>query len=194
MPDNIDYYNIHAEEFYNNTVDADMSYWIQKFENMLPVGAHILDAGCGSGRDSLRFKQDGYNVIAFDASEEMCRMASELINQSVLKLIFEEIDFEDTFDGVWACASLLHVEEQNLLSVLCKIFNALKNGGVFYASFKYGKGHTRRGDRFFIDLDEITAPKLFAEAGFDVIICEISEDVRSDRSSEKWINIIAKKQ
>lgn len=194
MPDsNVEYYNNHAVEFYNNTVNADMSYWIERFENMLPEGARVLDAGCGSGRDSLRFIKDGYRVTAMDASTELCKMASELIGQQVLNIRFEDMDFEEGFDGVWACASLLHVEAQSLFSVLQSIHKSLKPNGVCYASFKYGEGNTVRGDRVFTDMNETSVTQIFEKAGFDVVACEISGDVRVGRNEEKWINILGVK-
>lgn len=81
MDNNVEYYNKNAQSFYEGTVNADMSLWRDKFESYIPDGSRVLDAGCGSGRDSRAFKQHGYSVVAFDASSEMCRMASELIGQ-----------------------------------------------------------------------------------------------------------------
>lgn len=110
---NIDYYNNNADAFFKSTVNTDMSLWRDKFESYLPANSTILDAGCGSGRDSLAFKQHGHSVVAFDASSEMCRMASDLIGQQVLQMRFDEMEFVDEFDGVWACASLLHVPNED---------------------------------------------------------------------------------
>jgi SAM-dependent methyltransferase len=92
-----------------------MSLWRDKFEAYISKSGRILDAGCGSGRDSHAFKQHGYSVVAFDASTEMCRMASKLIRQKVLLMRFDGMDFEDEFDGVWACSSLLHVSYEDLI-------------------------------------------------------------------------------
>ena len=102
MDNNIEYYNKNAEAFFEGTVNADMSLWRDKFEKYVTSGGRILDAGCGSGRDSKAFIQHGYSVVAFDASKEMCRMASELIGQEVWQMKFDEISFDEEFDGIWS--------------------------------------------------------------------------------------------
>ena len=190
---NIDYYNQNADEFYDNTINADMSYWREKFTALLPAGGRILDAGCGSGRDSKAFIQQGFSVVAFDASSELCKLASELLAQEVWQMKFQEISFEEEFDGVWACASLLHVPLEEIDDVMCRIYKSLQEGGIFYASFKYGDGQTERAGRLFTDYNEDTARKLFEKAGFKVVECEESLDVRPNREGEKWVNVVARK-
>ncbi|MCD8151513.1 MAG: class I SAM-dependent methyltransferase [Clostridiales bacterium] len=103
------YYDEHAEEYCAATIDADMSFCRDKFMACLPAGAHILDAGCGSGRDSKAFMDNGFAVTAMDASEKMCTEAKKLLRQDVLQISFEKMNFQNEFDGIWACASLLHV-------------------------------------------------------------------------------------
>ncbi len=188
---NIEYYNQNAEIFFQNSVDADMSEWRNRFLRYLPDGGRILDAGCGSGRDSKAFIREGYSVVAFDASREMCKKASELLGQEVWQIRFDEMSFDEEFDGVWACASLLHVSERELLEVLSKIHKALKDNGIFYASFKYGDGVTQRGDRVFTDFKEDGIKELLGKAGFEVIESGITTDVRPGRENEKWTNVIA---
>ena len=161
MDKNVEYYNQNAESFYEGTVGVDMSPWRDRFESYVPDGGRVLDAGCGSGRDSRAFKQHGYSVVAFDASSQMCRMASQLIGQEVWQMRFDEISFDDEFDGIWACASLLHVAEEELPQVLGKLHKALRDGGTLYASFKYGEGTVVRGDRTFCDFTEESVRKLF---------------------------------
>ena len=75
-----------------------MSFWRDKFESYVIDGGRILDAGCGSGRDSRAFKHHGYSVVAIDASREMCRLASELLDQEVWQMRFDEISFDETPD------------------------------------------------------------------------------------------------
>lgn len=194
MDKNVEYYNINAQAFYDGTVNADMSLWRDKFEKYMPDGGRILDAGCGSGRDSRAFKQHGYSVVAFDASSEMCRMASQLIGQEVWQMRFDEIAFKDEFDGIWACASLLHVMQEDLPEVFRKLRKALVKRGTIYASFKYGEGITNRGERTFSDFTEETVKDMFGNAGLEVLECGITTDCRPDREAEKWVNVIAKKE
>ena len=192
MNKNIEYYNKNAIEFYESTIGADMSLWRDEFIKYVPDGGRILDAGCGSGRDSKAFLQRGFSVVSIDASKEMCRLASELTGQEVWTMRFEEMNFEDEFDGIWACASLLHVTYNELPAVLKKLRRALDMGGVMYASFKLGNGLLTKDDRTFLSFDEATAVALFENEGFIVIKSGITQDVRPERISEGWVNLIVK--
>ncbi len=190
---NIDYYNRNADSFYQSSVEVDMSEWRNRFLKYISDGGRILDVGCGSGRDSKAFIKEGFSVVAFDASREMCQKASELIGQEVWQMRFDEMNFEEEFDGVWACASLLHSSENELPEVLSKIHNALKDNGMLYASFKYGDGVMQRGERVFIDFTEERIKKLLEEKGFKIVESGITTDVRHGRENEKWTNVIVKK-
>lgn len=188
-----DFYNENASSFFEGTVGADMSENYKAFLERLPQGAHILDAGCGSGRDSLAFKEMGYQVTAIDASEELCKLAAEHIGQEVRNIRFEELDYENTFDGIWACASLLHVPSVKLPQVIEKLTRALRKDGVMYASFKYGELEGERNGRYFYDLTEEKAEELFTVGGLEVVKMWITGDVREGRGDEKWINLIIRK-
>lgn len=191
MDSNIEYYNINAASFVAGTQNVDMSLWRDKFESYLADGGRILDAGCGSGRDSKAFKQHGFSVVAFDASKEMCKATSELIGQEALQMKFQEIDFEEEFDGIWACASLLHVTYKELPSIMAKLRKGLKSKGIIYVSFKYGTTKMIKGERTFSNFTEATVEKMLNETGFEVIECGITADVREGREDEKWVNAIA---
>lgn len=188
---NVEYYNNNADDFFEGSVGADMSYMRDKFISYVPVGSSILDAGCGSGRDSKTFLDAGYDVIAFDASSEMCKRAAEHIGKEVLNLRFEDMAFDSEFDAIWACASLLHVPVNELPEIMKKMNKALKDGGIMYASFKYGDGTKMRGGRKFSDFNEKSVVPLFENAGFTILVNEISTDCRPGRDDEKWINVIA---
>lgn len=190
---NIEYYNENAQAFYENTVNADMSLWRDNFESYVTDGGRILDAGCGSGRDSRAFKHHGYSVVAIDASREMCKLASELLDQEVWQMRFDEIAFDEEFDGIWACASLLHAVKEELPEILNKFRKALKDKGVMYASFKYGDGTVERGGRTFSNFTEESIRKLMTNAEFKIIECGITSDIRPGRGEEKWVNVIVGK-
>lgn len=193
LDSNIEYYNINAASFVAGTQNVDMSLWRDKFESYVADGGRVLDAGCGSGRDSKAFIQHGFSVVAFDASGEMCKAASELIGQEVWQMKFQEIAFDEEFDGIWACASLLHVPYEELPDVMNKLNKALKPSGVIYVSFKYGDGKMTKGERTFSNFTEISVEKLLSDTEFEVIECGITGDVREGRGDEKWVNAIAKK-
>ena len=185
----IDFYNKNAQAYFESTVELDMSRLYAPFLEGLRPGAKVLDAGCGSGRDSLFFKSQGFKVTAFDASEEMVRLASQLLGQPVLHMTFEDLNLPDEYDGIWACASLLHVERTQLPAVIAELAKYLKPGGVFYMSFKYGNEEYWKDGRHFNCLDEDylltilqNLPELTVEGMF------ITTDVRPDRKVERWLN------
>lgn len=187
------YYDENAQAFFEGTVEADMSSNYIDFLDKLAKGSHILDAGCGSGRDSKNFKELGYKVTAIDASEAMCALAGEYINQPVEQMRFQDMNFQDEFNGIWASASLLHVLSEELPEVLKKLYRALKPQGILYASFKYGEFEGERNGRYFHDLKEDKAKVLFIQAGFKVVNQWITGDVREGRGDEKWLNILCEK-
>ncbi len=190
----LDYYNKNAEDFISRTVDADMHYCQDKFIKMLESGAYILDVGCGSGRDSLYFMEHGFKVCAIDGSEEMCRAAADYIGQKVECIKFQDIAYEEMFDGVWACASLLHLPKQELPDVLSNFYKAMKPGGVMYASFKYGDKEEERLGRFFSDYHLEEIENVFTkDAGFELIEGFETEDVRPDYAGKPWVNVMVKK-
>lgn len=189
----MNYYDKNAQEFFDDTVSADMTSHYSEFLNLLPDNACILDAGCGSGRDAKYFKELGYDITAIDASAEMCRLASELTGSDVLNIRFQEIDFTDKFDGIWASASLLHIPSDEISDVLKRLKKSLKENGVFYASFKYGDFEGERNGRYFNDLDETTSRQLFESEDFKVIKTWITHDSRKGRESERWVNILVRK-
>ena len=192
MDQTISYYEEHAEEFCRSTLGADMTFCREQFLKYLNPQAHILDAGCGSGRDSKAFAELGYHVTAMDASHKICAEAEKVLGQKVLCQSFEELDMVNMFDGVWACASLLHVQKEKIPDVLYRLKRALKENGVLYASFKYGEGEVVRRGRYFCNFNEGMLEKLMQDAGFEILELFVTEDVREGRSGEKWVNVVGK--
>lgn len=187
----IQYYNRHAEEFCAGTFSADMSRSRDRFLAYLQPGSAILDAGCGSGRDTLAFLSAGYQVDAFDASEEMCRIASQKTGIPVRKQRFEKLEGQELYDGIWACASLLHVAAADLPDVLVRLYRLLKKQGIMYVSFKLGDGERQKDGRYFNDMREEILCRLLCDAGFTVKETFITQDVRENRQDEAWVNVIA---
>ena len=194
MIDSIAYYDKNAQTFFAGTVSADMADGRLRFLEALSPGSRILDAGCGSGRDALAFKQLGFDVTAFDGSAEMVRMASAHTGLEVLQLTFEEVCWRDAFDGIWANASLLHVPRNQLVGVMRKLRDALMVGGIWELSFKPGAGEGVAFGRWFTNLSEADVPALVDEVGgLTVLALTSSFDVRPGKSHEGWTNILVRR-
>ena len=189
----IDYYNQYADEFTQATLHVDMESLYQPFLAELPERAYILDVGCGAGRDTLAFKNKGYKVDAIDYSEELVERATSLTGIQVKLQSFYEIDEHEIYDGIWACASLLHCERNRLVEVVGKLINALKPNGVVYMSFKYGDSDRENDGRAFTDLNEGQAEALRGQFDHVQQIKQwIAVDQRPERQ-EQWLNVLWKK-
>ena len=185
-----DYYNNNAQEFVNSTFMVDMQSLYQPFLNLLPDFGRILDLGCGSGRDALAFKNMGYQIEAMDYSAELVKQASDLTGIEVRLQSFYDLDEIDTYDGIWACASLLHCERHRLVDVLQRMIQSLKANGVIYMSFKYGDQDREKDGREFTDLNEQQAGELLDHFNQVSLAKQwISIDKRPDRT-EQWLNLL----
>lgn len=190
MNTSVEYYNTNAAEFFSDTIAVDMSSLHDRFCRMIPAGGHILDAGCGSGRDAKAFLELGYKVTAFDAADGLAALAAEHTGIDVQVRTFDDLDELALYDGIWACASLLHLRRDQIPDALQRCWNALKPGGAFYLSFKHGQNERVQGARHFTDTSEaelrdwcIDLPDL------DEVQCWVTADRRPERS-EQWLNAI----
>ena len=187
------YYNQHAQAFFENTYQVEMESLYTPFLRYLPEQALILDLGCGSGRDTLAFKKKGYQVEAIDYSIELVEKARELTGIEVRQQSFYELNEVAKYDGIWACASLLHCERDRLTEVLARIFKALKPNSVCYMSFKYGDTDREKEGRSFTDLNEQQAYDLLKQIDQALLLQQwITVDKRPD-STEEWLNILIRK-
>ena len=194
MDKTLEYYNKKAHEFVNNTVSVNFTDTQDLFLEYLPENGYILDFGCGSGRDTKYFKEKGYKIEAIDGSEELCQIASEYSGIKVECMLFQDLNENDQYDGIWACASILHLSKTEMKDVLKKMIRSLKKNGIIYTSFKYGEFEGMRNDRYFSDFTE----KIFQEYFINIEGVELEKqwvtaDVRPDRGEEKWLNIILRK-
>ena len=189
----IQYYEEHAEEFAANTLGADMESIRSRFLAYLPTGCRILDFGCGTGRDSKAFLDLGYDVAAIDGSEALCQIARSLTGLPVRCLDFRDYTPEvgEVYEGIWACASLLHLQKNELLPVMKVLSQSLIPGGAFYVSFKYGTFEGERNGRHFTDftLEEF---REFIKSIPELSVAEywVTGDVRPGRGDERWLNIV----
>ena len=188
-----DYYDDNAQSFYDSTVDVDMVGFYCKFLPLVGAEGRILDLGCGSGRDTKYFVDLGYKVDAIDASKEMVRLASIKSGLKVKHMSFEQFIPNSQYDGIWACASLLHVEPTALKSMFVQISHWLNISGVLYASFKYGDGVRVKDGRTFTDMDEHQLKVLLSAANLILKESWVTYDQRPERN-EKWLNALVTKK
>lgn len=175
------YYKEHAREYIESTMDSDMSEEYALFEPSLPKGGSILDVGFGSGRDMLYFTKQGYRVLGIDQEPQFVEHA---LSMGLSAEQEDVLTFQTTerYDGIWACASLLHLKEEKLHLAIHRLLTLLKPTGVLYLSMKYGEGYS---------LDELGRPLLRVnEKTFEPYFVRlIHRSIEKDRGIE-WISVI----
>lgn len=190
----IRYYDDHANQYAQETVGIEMQSLYAPFLELVPSGGRILDAGCGSGRDSEEFKDRGFVVTAIDASKEMANHASRLLGSPVIVMRFQEMEFVSEFDGIWACASLLHVPQHEIDEVLVRLICALKLGGVCFLSFKVGDSERQLEGRHFTDFDLESLGWLLAlHSNLELVRLWTTGDVRPRPQPVPWANALVRR-
>ena len=187
----LNFYNSNSKTYIETTLSADMSHLYNDFLNNIPKGGHILDLGCGSGRDSLEFIKRGYKITAVDGSKELANAASKIIGQQVICSKFEDLKLTETFDGIWASASLLHVNKNDIVDVIKNVSSNLKPNGVFYMSFKYGENeYIDEKGRYFNCYTEETFKEMLSQVqNLKIKTIYKSGDTLGGRNNLVWLNI-----
>lgn len=190
--DTLKYYNDNSENF-KMKWDNYLFDIPNTFASYLKSGDNVLDLGCGTGRDSLYFKDKGFNVTCIDGAINMCKIASEALNIEVENKTYFDLDYKDMFEGVFACASLLHLKNDDLKIVLKKIYDSLRYNGIMYSSFKYGNDERYDDGRYFNDMTLDKFNRLMNESGsnFEIVKAWNTAQYGSDR---EFLNIILRKK
>ena len=186
------FYNDNAEEFFEQTIKGDLEFNYKKFLKHVPKNAYILDFGCGFGRDSKVFIDKGYNVRAIDGSIKMCEIGTKYLNQNVDCIQFKDFDEENVYDAIWACASILHVEDEDLPDILLRMVKAIKNNGVMYISFKKGNGTKIVAGRFFNYMTKEKFENILSNMSLNYEILEYFEAISNKNLPEEsvWVNFV----
>ena len=178
----------YAEETRNSLVlDA-----LWEFLSRMKEGGTILDYGSGSGRDSAYFLDKGFSVDSLDGSAEMKAQAERLFGIKVKLSSFLSLEEKDKYDGIWAQASILHLEEHDLRAALTLIERALKRDGVFYSSFRKGEEDGYENGRWYTNMTERRFLSFLPASLYVEKIWE-SQDVRP-RVNRTWLSIICRKK
>ncbi len=191
----IDFYNNNAKDYFDFTVNANMQEQYDVFLKYIKRDGKILDFGCGSGRDSLYFKNAGYNVTAIDGSEEMCKLAREYTGLDVKCMDFNDFNDVEMYDGIWACGSLCHVKKENLLEMLIRLRNALVENGHLFVALKKGTGEeiTEEG-RYYNYIEISDMENLSEKAKLDLFLVYMSRSVNNPEETKYWNNYVLKRK
>lgn len=187
------YYSEHSDEYIDNTINIDMREFYPMILKHISVGGSILDVGFGSGRDSIYFKKHGYTVYAIDPCEEFVEHLKKYDLKHVFQKSVLEIDYVDKFDAVWASASLLHLNKDEMKEALIKLRNAVKTNGIIFVSFKYGtfEGLDELG-RYVKYINDETLLDILSGTNLYFKDKRLVDD--KTRKDLKWIDIVLKKE
>lgn len=186
----LQFYETNAEQFAQDTLDVDMSALYERFLAMLPPSSRILDAGCGAGRDTVAFLKLGYQVEAFDASAKLVEIAKGVSGIAVQHSTFLNYKSMQPFAGIWACASLLHVPAISMSATLQHLAGLLQPEGVIYVSFKYGEDDVERNGRLFTNCTEQRLQDFLEDTSLSIKETWLSNDQRTERADEQWLNAL----
>ena len=140
-PDTLKFYADNAVLYSQHALEP--SPELAGFLAQLPPGGTVLELGTGNGRDAAAMLAAGFAVTPSDASPELAQQAEARLGRPVRIMAFSQLDDIAAYDGIWACAALLHAPADELTSDLARFHRALRPGGLFVASFKAGRGEGR---------------------------------------------------
>jgi SAM-dependent methyltransferase len=177
------YYEAVAEEYVKRWLDpAVILNFLEGFIALLAGKGRILDVGCGPGRDAKFFSDRGFGVVGIDMSRRLLSIAQQVASQvPFLKMDMRSLAFQpSSFDGIWACASLIHVPRGEALATLCGFRRALKSNGSLYVSVKKGEGRASQSEAgghqrlvFYYQPDELR--RLVEDAGFEIVEMDVAQ-------------------
>lgn len=191
----IDTYNKMAQEYDDETVD----FWdrfprtfLDKFVEI--SGKKVINVGSGPGRDGLLLQQSGKDVVCVDASEAMVKLSFDRGLKSVVAE-FNNLPFEnETFDGVWSYAALLHVPKKSIVDSLKEISRVLKSSGIFALGLIEGDTEEYKDSsgvnmpRWFSFYQKDEVVDLCKQQGFELVYFETFKP-----RSKNYLNFIFKK-
>lgn len=198
----IEFYNKNVDEYIKNTITLQDSTWLEKFIKYLPKNGKILDIGCAYGRDCKYFVEKGFKTYGIDLSEKMIEHAkvfelkAHLAVMDMLNLKFEN----QSFDGIWCSATLLHLNKNDALKAIKKMNRVLKKKGVLFLNLKEGIGEKvikdlryNNSEKFYSYFSEKEIKRLLEDESFSIIDFEIIIKKDKYMQNSKLIYLIARK-
>ncbi len=193
-PATIAFYEANAPR-YTLSFSQAPSRHLDDFLDRLDQGAHILELGCGAGRDSARMVERGFSVDTTDGTPAMVAKARERFDLPARLLQFHELDALAEFDAIWAHACLIHVARSDFPGVIGRIHRALKPDGWHYANFKLGDGEGRDPlGRLHNFPDEEWLEASYSDAGFAINGAERYRGEGADGVVRDWHALTLRKQ
>jgi len=192
----LDHYEGAAESFWQGTRDHDVSQNIEAFLQALPKGREldILDLGCGPGRDLFTFKSAGHRPTGLDGSQTFCQMAEQHSGCPVLHQQFLSMDLEeDSFDGVFANASLFHIPGAELPRVLIELHRSLRPDGILFTSNPRGSSEGWQGPRYGHYMELEVTESFLEQAGFRMLHHYYRPE-NQPRDQQPWLAIVSQRR
>jgi len=186
-----------AEDYYKTHFDINEIKTIADFFIQNLKGQKILDIGCGPGRDAKYFSEHDLEVTGIDLTFNFVKMASQNVpNAKFMQMDMRNLDFpENSFDGIWACASFLHVPKEDAKNTLLGFRKILKPAGLIYLSVKQGneekfveKDEYKGRTKFFAFYTQDEFKNLIESCNFKIV------KVLIDEKKDTWINVFATKE
>ena len=197
----INSYNKTVHNYHARTKKLHLTATAKQFTSSLQPGARILDLGCGPGRDAKIFSHEGFTVVGIDLSKEMIRAARQLATTAMFRIMdMRKLSFRaNTFDGIWSCASLLHLPKKDLPRALAEARRVLKTGGIFSLCVKKGKGEAMLPDaryngapKFWSFFSKAELHSFIKKAGLTIVNCFIDTPTHG-YATNPWICVFCKK-
>ena len=166
------HYNGKSEQFWQGTKDHDVKQNINALLDSITSEPphHILDFGCGPGRDLISFKALGHNVTGLDGCENFVSMAKNNSKCEVLHQNFLELSLpKNEYDGIFANASIFHIPSEELERVLKELHASLKKGGILFSSNPRGATEGWTGDRWSNCMELKIYESYLKKAGFKIL-------------------------
>lgn len=185
-------YDAKAQDYARLTVGKAEHNSLAEFVADLPDGARVLDLGCGPGHYAAEMLRLGCRVDAMDGSVAMVALAAEIEGLNVWQALFDDLDANATYDGVWASFSLLHAPREKLPRHMAQIKRALKAGGVFHIGMKLGEAGGRDAlGRAYTYVSEGELVSLLNDAGFEPYKTYLGEGAGLSGTVDKFILVRA---
>lgn len=203
--DTIAWYDANAQQYAANIQSFPNDALLAKFSELVGDSGHVLDAGCAAGRDTKLLHDRGLHVVGIDLSQSLLEIAREKYPEiEFVAGNFLNLPFADaSFAGVWAHASLLHLETVTEVEVALGEFNrVLKANGVLHVFVKQQLGAEKTSvvsdafsnhDRFFQWFTLAEIQELLQKAGFTILEIQDNLPDPGGRAEVKWINAFARK-